>query len=135
MKDSRAQVTRLPVELGDSSRFRVIEKRCELARIQPGGPVYDPVYFDLKPGNGFFRGGHYHKTATEFFYVISGSCRIKLEDTETGEKETLVVSQGDFMTIAPGLAHRFEAVEFCRMVEFSSKEADYHEDTVRHEFF
>jgi mannose-6-phosphate isomerase-like protein (cupin superfamily) len=111
-----------------------MEPRGELALLHPHGPVFNPIYLDLRPGEGFFRAGHYHLTKTENFYIICGTCLIRLADIDTGERGTLELHQGDLITISPRCAHRMEAVEFCRIVEFSSEEVDYASDTMPFDF-
>jgi len=95
--------------------------------------VYNPAYFDVRPGEGNIRGQHYHKRKTETFYVISGHCRICYLDLETEETGSIEVRQGDMVTILPRCAHRIEALEFCRVIEFSTEDVGYSEDTVPYE--
>ncbi len=113
---------------------RIVEERGEMAILQPTGPVFNPVYFDLHAGNGMFRGGHYHKTQTENFYIIQGSCMIKFVDLETGEHGTVQADGGDLVTISPGCAHKMEAIHFVRAIEYSKQEASYDDDTFRYDF-
>ena len=93
----------------------IAEDRGKLAILHPSGPVYNPCYFDIQPGKARFRGGHYHKSKTEVFYVISGSCLIRYYDPETGEHGSFGVQEGDMVTILPMCAHRMEAEEFCQV--------------------
>ncbi len=101
-----------------------------MAILHPSGPVYNPAYFDIRPGKDNIRGQHYHKSKTETFYVISGHCRIRYLDLDTGEIGSIEIRQSDMVTILPRCAHQIEAVEFCRVIEFSTEDVDYSADTV-----
>jgi mannose-6-phosphate isomerase-like protein (cupin superfamily) len=126
-------VAPLPCSEHQAGPQRIIEDRGELAILHPSGPVYNPAYFDVRAGEGNIRGRHYHQSKTETFYVISGHCRIRYLDLDTGEKGGLDVRQGDMVTILPHCAHQIEAVEFSQVIEFSMDEVDYAEDTVPYE--
>ncbi len=134
MRAKKVIMTSLPNRKDEKGPRRIIEDRGELAVLHPAGPVYNPVYFDIHAGRGYVRGGHYHKRKTEYFYVISGACRIRFTDLETKEEDTLVAGPGDMVSIAPGCAHVLEAIQFCRVVEFSTVEGDYRQDTFEYDF-
>jgi dTDP-4-dehydrorhamnose 3,5-epimerase-like enzyme len=129
MATDKIVITRLPCGNEGNVPRRILESRGEMAILHPVGPVYNPVYFDLKPGHGNVRGRHYHNTKTEIFYLISGSCRLTWLDLDTGEKGALEAHQGDLVTIKPRCAHRFEAMEYCQVVEFSKEDVEYSRDT------
>ncbi|MBI4963297.1 MAG: cupin domain-containing protein [Desulfomonile tiedjei] len=129
----KIRLTFLPSRAEKDSPRRIVEQRGEMAILHPVGPVYNPVYFDLHPGEGNIRGRHYHKSKTEMFYVISGHCRISYFDLETGAKGSLEMRQGDMATVLPNCAHQLEAVEFCQVIEFSTDDVDYSEDTMPYE--
>lgn len=134
MESSKVRLKQLPRQREGNIPRRLIEDRGEMAILHPHGPVFNPVYFDLRPGEGFFRGGHYHHTKTENFYIIHGNCLMHLVDIDTGERDRLELHPGDFITISPRCAHRLEAVDFCRIVEFSLEEVEYSRDTVPFDF-
>ncbi len=119
MSCAKITIKSLPVRAEGPGPKRVREERGELAVLFPQGPVYNPVYFDIRPGPDHFRGSHYHLDRVEHFYIIQGTCRLHYVDLDTEEKGTLTVSQGDLITVRPGCAHRLEALELCRAVEFS----------------
>lgn len=134
MATSKIRLISLPnKKTGDYPR-RMIEERGEMAFLHAQGPVYNPVYFDIHVGGDYFRGGHYHKLCTEIFYVICGACRIRYVDIETGEDGNLVAGPGDMVIIEPNCAHRLEAIQFCRVIEFSLEEEAYSKDTAPHQF-
>ncbi|MCF8118503.1 MAG: hypothetical protein K9K33_19055 [Desulfarculaceae bacterium] len=89
-------------------------------------------FFSLEPGPGLFRGGHYHLKRTEFVYVVSGKGVVRLADVEGGGRFTEEVSTGDKLTLFPGLAHRYQALESMHVIEFypGDYEAD---DNIRFE--
>ncbi|MFH0821956.1 MAG: hypothetical protein V2B18_04345 [Pseudomonadota bacterium] len=134
MAGSKLDIVRLPLNGSSSGPKRIIEERGELVVLRPEGPVYNPVYFDIHPGVGRFRGSHYHVEKTEYFYVISGSCRIRHVDLETMENGFVIAVQGDMVTVAPHCAHILEAVEHCRVMEYSSTVVDYGKDTIPYKF-
>jgi mannose-6-phosphate isomerase-like protein (cupin superfamily) len=134
MESPKVQLIKLPRQGEGDAPHRLVEERGELAILHPHGPVFNPIYLDLRSGDGFFRGGHYHRTKTENFYVIDGNCLIRLVDIDTGERETVELRPGDLITISPRCAHLMEAVEFCRIVEFSLEAVEYSRDTVPFDF-
>jgi dTDP-4-dehydrorhamnose 3,5-epimerase-like enzyme len=114
--------------------MRIAEDRGELAILRPVGPVYNPCYFDTRPGEGRSRGEHYHRSKAEVFYVISGSCHVRFVDSETGRTGDFQAGSGDMITIMPMCAHRMDAIEYCQVMEFSLEEVDYEADTVLYRF-
>ncbi|MBI5570588.1 MAG: WxcM-like domain-containing protein [Desulfomonile tiedjei] len=134
MGASGIRVESLPLRTQGRVPRRICEDRGELAVLHPVGPVYNPVYFDLHPGEDRSRGGHYHKSKTEFCYVISGSCSVEYLDLNTGEQGFVEAHHGDRITIGPRCAHRMQAVKFCQCLEFSADDVDYAEDTVSYVF-
>lgn len=105
-----------------------------MAVLQPSGPVFNPIYFDLHPGEGLFRGGHYHKNQTENFYIVRGSCRIRYVDLETRDEGTVEAAEGDLVTISPACAHQVEAIEFLQVIEFAKQDVSHEDDTYRYDF-
>ncbi len=134
MVTSKIHLNRIASTTDQAGPRRIIEDRGQLAILHPVGPVYNPCYFDIQPGEGRFRGEHYHKSKTEVFYVISGSCLIRFVDLETGQSGNFQVRSGDMVTIMPMAAHRGDAIEFCQVIEFSLADVDYSADTFEHEF-
>jgi quercetin dioxygenase-like cupin family protein len=130
MATDKISVSHLPCTKDGNSPRRIVEPRGEMAILHPAGPVYNPVYFDVLPGRANVRGQHYHKTKTEQFYIISGSCRLSYRDLDTGETGEITAQQGDTVTIMPGCAHSLEALEYCQAVEFSLHDVEYAADTI-----
>jgi dTDP-4-dehydrorhamnose 3,5-epimerase-like enzyme len=134
MAAKKVRLVSLSNKKGAKGPRRIIEDRGELTILHPKGPVYNPVYFDVHAGPGFYRGGHYHKEKTENFYVISGACKIRFVDLETKEEGEVIAGPGDLVTVSPQCAHIVEAMQFCRVIEFSKEEMDYQRDTHTYEF-
>jgi dTDP-4-dehydrorhamnose 3,5-epimerase-like enzyme len=130
MDTDKITIAHLPDRIDGNSPRRIVELRGEMAILHPVGPVYNPVYFDAEPGPGNVRGQHYHKTKTEVFYVISGSCRLSYLDLDTGVAGKVTARPGDMVTIMPRCAHSLEALELCRVFEFSLHDVEYARDTV-----
>ncbi len=71
-----------------------------------GGHRFGEIYLSgANPGET--KGCHYHEEATEWFCVIQGAGKLRLEDTRTGEKMTVRLSRDDRISveIPPGVAH------------------------------
>lgn len=63
----------------------------------------------IKSKGGMVRGGHYHKLNCEVFYIVSGSCEVRL--TKDGVEERANFSAGDFFQIEPYVGHTFYYLE------------------------
>ena len=57
------------------------------------------------------RGNHYHKKATEGFFIINGKIKVTLTDLNTKEKREFFSSNGDYFFIKPMTLHTFEILE------------------------
>ncbi len=68
---------------------------------------------------GAKRGGHFHQTTKEAFYVISGSVDVKL--VRKNEKEIVHFNEGDFFVINPNITHEMSFPEDCVMVVLYEK--------------
>ena len=55
------------------------------------------------------RGNHYHERAVEWFFVLSGTATVYLQDVDTNEKKTLTLTADEAtrLTIHPRVAHAF----------------------------
>ncbi|MBF0482145.1 MAG: cupin domain-containing protein [Desulfovibrionaceae bacterium] len=120
-------ISELPVTGEFLPERRLIQERGELALIVDGSPFRHLAYFSLVPGP-HFRGGHYHRVKTEFFYVIAGKARLSIHDLDSGEKAVHLLAAGGKVTIFPGLAHRFVAEEETRVIEYYDAVYDKRDD-------
>lgn len=67
------------------------------------------IYLTMgRPGQS--KGGHYHPQAVEWFTLIEGSARLKLEDIETHERKYIEMTFEEAQTVfvPNGVAHVFE---------------------------
>jgi dTDP-4-dehydrorhamnose 3,5-epimerase-like enzyme len=120
-------ISALPVNGEFLPERRLIQERGELALIVDGSPIRHLAYFSLIPGP-YFRGGHYHRAKTEYFYLIRGQARLLTHDLDTGEKAEHRLVAGDKVTVLPGLAHRFVAEEETQVIEYYDGVYDKQDD-------
>jgi L-fuculose-phosphate aldolase len=114
---SKVEVETLPVTRDFLRRKRLIEDRGELALIEDGMAIHHLTYFSLVPGTGF-RGGHFHESKTEHFYVISGVLHLELQDVDTQDRMEVVLEAGQKVVIRPRCAHRFRARKTAQVIEY-----------------
>jgi len=131
---NKYKLTKLPITEEFLREKRLIQERGELVLITDGHIFKHITYFSLKPGSNYYRGGHYHKKKTENFYVITGKLRLVLKDVETGEKEEIILTAGDKLTIKPNCAHIFFAVEFSQVIEYYDSPYDPKDDFMYKDF-
>jgi len=108
---------------------RILQERGELALIEDGPEFNHLACFTLLPGPGFYRGGHVHRAKVEHFYVFSGTGLLRWVDVDTGAQGEARLVAGDKVTVLPGLAHRFEALEPLMVVEYFQGLHDPMDDT------
>ena len=130
----KIKIDELPVTADFLREKRLLQDRGELALIADGQPFKHLGYFSLKPGNNYFRGGHYHKMKTEHFYVISGELEVSLVDLETHEKTTVRLHSGHRVEMRSMCAHRFRVVEHARVIEYYDTLYDPQDDHPYHDF-
>lgn len=88
------------------------------------GRIVQLIHNDYKQINvlttkkGVSRGGHYHKVATEAFYLISGTVVVYFE--YAGRKRSVSFQEGDFFSIPPYVVHSMFFPENCTMVQMYS---------------
>ncbi len=124
---AKVEIESLPVTRDFLRRKRLVEERGELALIEDGMPIQHLGYFSLVPGKGY-RGGHVHRKKVEHFYVISGVLLLDLEDTDSGERRRVRLKAGQKALIHPGCAHRFQAEETARVIEYYEGVYDREDD-------
>ena len=86
---------------------------------------YAGKIFTIKKGHRLSL--QYHKEKHETLYLDKGKAKVILED-ENGNLCEYVLAPGDIMEVLAGRRHRTEALEECRIIEFSTPELD---DVVR----
>lgn len=124
----KIKIKELPITDRFLRQKRLIQDRGELALIEDGQSIQHLTYFSLKPGDGYCRGNHYHLKKEEHFYVVSGRLRLRLADVASGDKSAVDVHAGQLVTIAPGCAHRFIALEEAQVIEYYDTAYDPEDD-------
>ncbi|MFP5223853.1 MAG: cupin domain-containing protein [Acidobacteriota bacterium] len=134
MHTDKLIVVRAPVTDQRVPFRRILQERGELALIEDGPEFNHLACFTLRPGAGFYRGGHIHRSKVEQFYVLRGSGVLIWTDADTGARGRTEVGTGDKVTILPGLGHRFEAREELVVVEYYRGVHDPADDAVFDDF-
>jgi dTDP-4-dehydrorhamnose 3,5-epimerase-like enzyme len=124
----KIHIDKLPVTDEFRRQKRLIQDRGELALIEDGKTFRHLGYFSIKKGEGYYRGGHYHRKKVENFYIISGRIRVRYEDLDTGEKSVVILEAGQRVAIYPQCAHRFEAEEDAQVIEYYDSTYDPDDD-------
>ena len=124
----KIKIQELPITEKFLSQKRLIQERGELALIEDGKPFQHLGYFSLKKGKGYYRGGHYHRSKVEHFYVVRGKLRILLVDLDTEKRSAVTLQEGQRVTIYPNCAHRFEAEEEAQVIEYCNSIYDPEDD-------
>ena len=130
----KIQIEELPVTDDFVRQKRLIQDRGELALIEDGKLFQHLGYFSLKKGEGYYRGGHYHRKKVEHFYVVSGRIRVRLVDLDSGQRSQVFLEEGQRVTIYPNCAHRFEAEEEAQVIEYYNSIYDPEDDIHYSEF-
>lgn len=84
------------------------------------------------------RGNHYHKTTTQWVFVLEGQFTIRLEHDSGADKshrDQVKMNPGDMLMIPSGVPHAFEFHNYSEFIEITDKpQGDdgefYDEDTV-----
>ena len=85
---------------------------------------------------GSVRGNHYHKEAKQINYIFSGRMQLKTKNmkNKNSKIETIILEEGDIISIPAMVAHSLKALEDTTFFIFTDKQrADggYEEDTHR----
>jgi dTDP-4-dehydrorhamnose 3,5-epimerase-like enzyme len=134
MLENKFQFETLPVTKAFLREKRLIQDRGELVLLSDGEEIRHLTFFTLNPGNGYFRGGHYHRKKTEKFYLVSGKMRLLLVDVETEESAVLDLDAGCRVTLKPMCAHKFVALRLSQVIEYYAKPFDLSDD-IRYDKF
>lgn len=89
----------------------------ELVQVINGDCFRFAAYIEFKTGAA--RANHYHQRRTETVYVVSGLLQARYRDTATGDTTDVLLSPGHLVTVSPGYAHAYWAVEYSQIVEFA----------------
>jgi dTDP-4-dehydrorhamnose 3,5-epimerase-like enzyme len=85
---------------------------------------------------GSIRGNHYHKSAKQITYILSGMMELTIKDmrAENSEPQKILMEKGDMVEIPAMVAHTLEALEDTTFLIFTDRQrADggYEDDTHR----
>ncbi len=67
----------------------------------------------IESKKGAVRGGHYHKTTEELFYILGGEIKVVIVDMHGKVICEFTAHQGDIFIIEPYEAHTFTALSDC----------------------
>lgn len=101
-------------------------------------PFEDVHSYIVSFNPGTKRAMHYHKNKKEWLTIASGEVKVYLEDVESGEEETKILSENDklqeIIYLPPKVAHVIKNIgekEACVIV--FSKSPEMPEDTLKYE--
>ncbi len=81
------------------------------------------------------RGSHYHKLSIQYNYIVSGKFEVTVANKDKpNETEKIILEEGDFITILPGIIHVFKALEKTVLIDIISESREgtgYEDDVVR----
>lgn len=84
---------------------------------------------------GAVRGNHYHKTSTQFSYIVKGKFKFITSDIDGSNRVETILEEGDYSEIPPGVVHTYVALTdgavFLDMTTLARGEKGYEDDTVR----
>ncbi|WP_029896882.1 cupin domain-containing protein [Desulfohalovibrio reitneri] len=132
MDHPKIDIEPLPVTEEFRRQKRLIQERGELALIEDGPAFHHLACFSLNPGQGLYRGGHYHETKVERFYVVQGELLVECHDMDDGQRFEVRLRAGDRAVVHPRLAHRFSAVESAWVIEYYEGTFDPDDDKPFH---
>ena len=98
------------------------EERGEFVQISYGEEIRHLALFQIR--KGFTRGGHYHASKEEIFYVTEGRLRALWRDVDTLERGEEILEKGDKIRIKPRCGHLFYGLEDALVVEYSPQVYD-----------
>ena len=123
--------------------MNVIVKKTKPAFEDERGIIFDLVDKEnirhigmITSKKGSVRGNHYHITAKQITYVLSGQIELVTKDmsNKDSKKQKIIMEQGDITTIPPLVAHSIKALEETTFLIFTDKQrrdGGYEGDTHR----
>lgn len=98
------------------------DERGSMRGIINEGSWQEINYFET--GRGQIRGGHYHKEASELFFILAGEIEITLSDLHGKELNRIIVRAGDSFIVEPLEVHTFKILQESRWINAMSKRID-----------
>lgn len=105
-----------------SPYFYFQDERGKLIGILQGKKMEEMNY--LESVKGCTRGGHYHKSTDENFFIIQGKIKVILSNIDDKSKKEFFIEGGDILAIPPNVLHTFEVLEESKWVNMLSKAMD-----------
>jgi mannose-6-phosphate isomerase-like protein (cupin superfamily) len=102
---------------------RLLLAQGELANFYDGlqGIRY-MAFIELRPGG--IRGNHFHRVKKEHVYLISGEVLMVAQDGKEGTPVSIMLNEGDLVTIETGIAHALKPLRAGSAIEFSETSFD-----------
>ncbi len=90
----------------------------------------------LTSKKGSLRGNHYHKTARQITYIVSGKIKLTLKNMndDNAKPQIMIMEEGDIVDIPPMVSHSLEALEDTTFLVFTDRQRSdggYEDDTYR----
>jgi len=73
---------------------------------------------------GSIRGNHFHKVKQEWVYMMSGEVTLVVENLESKERESTLLTAGDLVFIQTGVVHALQVTKSGQAIEFSTSRFD-----------
>ena len=89
--------------------FQFRDDRGEILGLLQGRELRELNHIRSRAGT--VRGGHYHQQTNEYFFILTGSVEVTLEDPAKGLRETFTARPGEIFQIEPGETHTFRMLE------------------------
>jgi quercetin dioxygenase-like cupin family protein len=77
-------------------------------------------------------GNHYHRQTLIFFYVTSGSARIKTVQVDTGQTDEFLLRSGEGVMLRTGESHAIRFLEESEFIMLKSKKYDAQDPDTYH---
>ena len=124
--------------------MEIAKEKVEPAFEDERGKIYDLVDREsirhiglITFTKGAVRGSHYHKTAKQITYVVSGKIELRLKDAKDAnqkKEQTILMEAGDMIAIPPMTIHSLKSIGEAAILVFTDKQRSdngYENDTHR----
>jgi dTDP-4-dehydrorhamnose 3,5-epimerase-like enzyme len=73
---------------------------------------------------GVERGGHYHKSTKELFYILDGRIEVKVRHLVSGEEHQFIAEKNSVFIVDPYELHTFKTLTEARWINMLSHKLD-----------
>ena len=102
---------------------RLLLPQGELAQFYDGDEgIRYIAQIELQAGS--IRGNHFHKLKQEWVYMMSGEVTLVVENLESKERESTLLTAGDLVFIQTGVVHALQVTKSGQAIEFSTSRFD-----------